>query len=68
MRRIVTTAVAVLITMSIFAADHAEAGRRNRGSRRATIGQRSGGNGFFANLMEVERRKNAWLRATFLGR
>lgn len=65
MRRIVITAVAVLMTFSIFAADNAEAGRRNG---RVRVSQRSSGNGFFANLMEVERKKNAWLRATFLGR
>ncbi len=65
MRRVVITAVAVLMTFSIFAADNAEAGRRDRGQR---VSQRSSGNGFFANLMEVERKKNAWLRATFLGR
>lgn len=68
MRRIVTTAVAVVITMSMFAGDQAEAGNRNRGQRRARVSQRSTGNGFFSNIMEVERRKNAWLKATFLGR
>ncbi len=25
-------------------------------------------NGFFGQLMEMERRKNAWLRSTFMGR
>ena len=65
MRRVVITAMAVLITFSMFAADNAEAGRRARKSR---VSQRSSGNGFFSNLMEVERRKNTWLRATFLGR
>ena len=69
MRRIVTTAVAVLITFSMFAADQAEAGRRNkRRSNRARVFQRSNnGGGFFSNLMEIERRKNAWLRSTFFG-
>ena len=67
MKRIAITAVAVLITMSAFAADSAEAGNR-RGNRRARVSQRSNNGGFFSNLMELERRKNAWLRATFLGR
>ena len=65
MRRFVITAMAVLITFSMFAADNAEAGRRARGPR---VSQRGSGPGFFPNLMEVERKKNAWLRATFLGR
>ena len=65
MRRFVITAVAVLIAFSTFAADNAEAGRRAHGPR---VSQRGSGPGFFSNLMEVERKKNAWLRATFLGR
>ena len=28
---------------------------------------RRSGQGFFSNLMELERRKNAWLKRTFLG-
>ena len=69
MRRIVTSAVAVIITFSMFAADQAEAGRRNRHrSGPARMFQQSnGGGGFLRNLMELERRKNAWLRATFFG-
>ena len=65
MRRVITT-LALIAAFSLAAAGEAEAGRRNnyRGSR---VSQRSNG-GFFSNLMELERRKNAWLRATFLGR
>ena len=60
MRRIVITTLALIIAFSVAAGPEAEAAQR-RGYR----AQRSGG--FFAGIMEVERRKNAWLRSTFLG-
>ncbi len=70
MRRFLVTAVALTIAFSVAASSEAEAGKRryraNRSSR-PLFQQRSGGN-MFSNLMEIERRKNAWLRATFLGR
>ena len=59
-------AMALIVAFSMSAASEAEAGKRNRGSRRAYSSQRSSG-GFFSNLMELERRKNAWLRSTFFG-
>ena len=69
MKRFLTTAIALTIALSL-AATEAEAGRRrvraNRSSR-PMFQQRSRGN-FFSNMMDLERRKNAWLRSTFLGR
>lgn len=38
-----------------------------RPTRSASNGQRNSG-GVFSNLMDLERRKNAWLKRTFLGR
>lgn len=67
MKRIATAAIAFSIALSFVGVDSAEAGRRGK-ARRAGIFQRSNQPGFFSNLMELERRKNAWLRATFLGR
>ena len=37
-----------------------------RNSRTVRSSSRRGG--FFSNLMDLERRKNAWLKRTFLGR
>ena len=36
--------------------------------RSSTRSVRSSRRGVFSNLMDLERRKNAWLRRTFLGR
>ncbi|MEZ6125294.1 MAG: hypothetical protein R3C49_19265 [Planctomycetaceae bacterium] len=63
MRKGLILAVAMIIAYSSAAAPSAEAARRGG----LFAGNRSNG-GFFSNLMELERRKNAWLRATFLGR
>ena len=62
MRKSFILAVAMIIAYSSVAAPSAEAA----GGRRFIVARNGGG--FFANLMELERRKNAWLRATFLGR
>ncbi|MCP4172461.1 MAG: hypothetical protein GY758_16995 [Fuerstiella sp.] len=66
MRRVLTTAVALIIAFSVTAGSEAEAGKR-RASRRASraTAQSTSNGGFFARVMEVERRKNAWLRANF---
>ncbi|MCP4175161.1 MAG: hypothetical protein GY758_30810 [Fuerstiella sp.] len=67
MRRVLTTAVALIIAFSVTAGSEAEAGKRraskSRGARTAVQSRSNGG--FFARIMEVERRKNAWLRANF---
>lgn len=58
---------ALIAAFTLAASGEAEAGRRYK-PRRARIFQRSNGDGMFSRLMDIERRKNAWLRATFLGR
>lgn len=68
MKRIVTAAIAFSIAMSFVGVDCAEAGRRNRSARRVRVSERSNGPGMFDKIMDLERRKNAWLKATFLGR
>lgn len=68
MKRIITTAVALIIAFSVTSGSEAEAGRRNNNNRRIFASNRVSNGGFFQNVMELERRKNAWLRATFLGR
>lgn len=67
MRKNTILSLALIVAFSLSAAGEAEAGRRRGNYRRARVTQQSGG-GFFASVMELERRKNAWLRATFLGR
>ncbi len=73
MRRLLTTAVVLTIAFSLAPSSEAEAGRRGMRANRSSrplfqrFQQRSNGN-MFSNLMELERRKNAWLRSTFLGR
>ncbi|HIE95510.1 MAG TPA: hypothetical protein EYG03_16990 [Planctomycetes bacterium] len=66
MRRVLTTAVALIIAFSVTAGSEAEAGKRraSRKASRATV-QSSSNGGFLSNMMELERRKNAWLRARF---
>ena len=66
MRKNTIMSLALIVAFSLSAAGEAEAGRRRGNNRRARVSQRSNG-GFFANVMELERRKNAWLRATFFG-
>ncbi|MEP3482584.1 MAG: hypothetical protein ABJZ55_25300 [Fuerstiella sp.] len=69
MKRIVTVAIAFSLAVSFIGADSAEAGRRNRSARQARVFQRNNnGPSMFEKVMDLERRKNAWLRATFLGR
>lgn len=69
MKRIVTTAIALSIALSFIGTESAEAGRRNRSVRKVRVFQRgNNGPGFFDRVMDLERRKNAWLRATFLNR
>lgn len=69
MKRIVTVAIAFSIALSFVGVDSAEAGRRNRAGRQVRVSQRSNnGPNMFEKVMDLERRKNAWLRATFLGR
>ncbi|MEO2013616.1 MAG: hypothetical protein ABGZ53_04525 [Fuerstiella sp.] len=65
MRRVLTTAVALIIAFSVTAGS--EAGKRRASKQRSTrtAVQSSSNAGFFANMMELERRKNAWLRARF---
>lgn len=53
---------AVLASFAIAASSAAVAAQYSRGS---SIGARRGP---IAGLIELERRKNAWLRRTFLGR
>jgi hypothetical protein len=67
MRRVLTTAVALIIAFSVTAGSEAEAGKRRASKQRSTrtAVQSSSNAGFFANMMELERRKNAWLRARF---
>ena len=66
MRRNTILSLALIAAFSLSAASEAEAGRRRGNNRRARVSQRSNG-GFFASVMELERRKNAWLRSTFFG-
>lgn len=69
MKRIVTTAIAMSIALSFVGADCAEAGRRVRPARKVRVFERANnGPGFFDRMMDLERRKNAWLRSTFLNR
>lgn len=60
MKRIILIAVAALMLTTGSA--RAAGGRQNRAYRS------SSGNGPISRLVELERRKNAWLRQTFLGR
>ena len=58
--------IAAIAAMTFASADSAEAGRRYRGNRgytqsRTIWQQPSRGGGFFARLMELERRKNAMI-------
>ena len=68
MKRIVTIAIAFSLAMSFVGVDSAEAGRRNRSPRRIRSFERNNGPNMFERIMDLERRKNAWLKATFLGR
>lgn len=69
MKRIVTVAIAFSIAMSFVCVDSADAGRRNRSGRTVRVFERNNnGPNMFERIMDLERRKNAWLRATFLGR
>jgi hypothetical protein len=55
--------LAAILSMTFVSTQNVEAGRRNRSyTRTRTTWQReSRSDGFFARLMELERRKNAWL-------
>lgn len=71
MRRILSAGLLALMLLA-FAGEDAQAARRarNGGNNARIFGgwqQRQASPGFFSNLMELERRKNAWLRRTFLG-
>ncbi|MFY9254802.1 MAG: hypothetical protein WAO83_15225 [Fuerstiella sp.] len=66
MKKVITGAVALIIAFSITSGSEVEAARRGN-SNRGIFAQRQANGGFFQNMMELERRKNAWLRATFLG-
>jgi hypothetical protein len=68
MRKTVITALALTMALSVALVNDAEAARGRAKGQRGGVFQRSNGGGFFSNLMEIERRKNAWLRATFFGR
>lgn len=72
MRRIIITTLALTFAFTAFGDTEAEAARRrfrNRGTRRIQIFQRQESSGnLLSNLMDLERRKNAWLRSTFMGR
>ncbi len=68
MRKMITGAVALIIAFSITSGSEVEAARRVRANRGIFAQNRVDNGGFFQNMMELERRKNAWLRATFLGR
>lgn len=57
---------ALLASFVLASSSEAEAGRRFK-PRRARMFQKSNGDGMFSRIMEIERRKNAWLRSTFLG-
>ena len=59
--------LALVAAIALASGSEVEAARRYK-PRRARMFQRSSGETFFGRIMEVERRKNAWLRATFLGR
>lgn len=67
MRKLITGAVALIIAFSITSGSEVEAARRVRANRGIFAENRANNGGFFQNMMELERRKNAWLRATFLG-
>lgn len=59
--------LALIAAFTLASGSEVEAARRYK-PRRARMFQRSSGDNFFGRVMELERRKNAWLRATFLGR
>lgn len=61
--------LALVAAFAMASGSEVEAARRYKPRRaRVRVFQRSSGDNFFGRIMEVERRKNAWLRATFLGR
>jgi hypothetical protein len=56
--------VAAIVSMTFVSTQNVEAGRRKRSytrSRQAWNTQSQPRDGIFARLMELERRKNAWL-------
>lgn len=57
---------ALMAAFVLASSNEAEAGRRYK-PQRARMFQKSSGDNFFGRVMELERRKNAWLRSTFLG-
>ncbi|MEZ6129558.1 MAG: hypothetical protein R3C59_12815 [Planctomycetaceae bacterium] len=72
MRQKLVSVIAASLLLLAFASADAEAAGRFRNAR--VVRPAAGGGvfrgqqpGFFGNLMEVERRKNAWLRSTFFG-
>ncbi|MCA9085586.1 MAG: hypothetical protein KDA81_16110 [Planctomycetaceae bacterium] len=66
MRSKVVMAIAMTIAFSMTAGTEAEAARGIFRSNRPARVQRSSG-GILSGLMDLERRKNAWLRSTFFG-
>jgi hypothetical protein len=58
-------ALLVAVVASMFVVSTASAAQQNRSSRPAAQGQRKGP---VSKLIELERRKNEWLRETFLNR
>lgn len=60
--------LALVASFVLGSATEVEAGRRRRVRRSRVVQRNNNGGGFFSQVMELERRKNAWLRATFLGR
>lgn len=58
-------ALLIAIVASMFIAGSASAAQQSRSTRAAAQAQRKGP---VAKLVELERRKNEWLRETFLNR
>lgn len=75
MRKLLITTMAVGFALCIPTQSNAEPGKWRRGNRPRvfrTAPRYNNGPGplrqMFSNLMELERKKNAWFASTFLGR
>ena len=67
MRYVIPFILAAFLSLGVGGGDKAEAGSRCNCPKCQQVRRQSQPN-VFAKLMDLERRKNAWLKRTFLGK
>lgn len=67
MRYVIPFIVAAFLSFGVLGSQEADAGNRCNCPRCQQVRRQSQPN-LFQKMMELERRKNAWLRRTFLGK